>query len=34
MNPHEIYAWHVPLAVGLVILTALFAAIETLRRRR
>jgi hypothetical protein len=34
MSPQQIYSWHVPLAVGLLILTALFAAIESLRRRR
>jgi hypothetical protein len=34
MNPQQIYAWHVPLAVALVVVTALLAAIETLRSRK
>lgn len=34
MNPLQIYSFHVPLAVALLVLTALFAGIETLRRRR
>jgi hypothetical protein len=33
MNPQQIYAWHVPMAVVLVLLAALFTTIETLRRR-
>jgi hypothetical protein len=34
MSPQQIYSWHEPLAVALVVLTALFAMIETLRRRK
>jgi hypothetical protein len=34
MNPQLVYAWHTPLAVALLVFSALFATIETLRRRR
>jgi TRAP-type C4-dicarboxylate transport system permease small subunit len=34
MTPQQIYSWHEPLAVALMVLTALFAALETVRRRR
>jgi hypothetical protein len=34
MSPQQIYSWHVPLAVALLVFTALFAAIETIRGRR
>jgi hypothetical protein len=33
MNPQQIYSWHEPLAVALLVLTVLFTAVETLRRR-
>jgi len=34
MTPQQIYSWHEPLAIGLMILTALLATIETIRTRR
>jgi hypothetical protein len=34
MSAQQIYAYHVPLAVALLILTALFVTLESLRRRR
>jgi len=34
MNPQQIYSWHVPLAVALLVLVAVMSAVETLRRRR
>jgi hypothetical protein len=34
LSAEQIYSYHVPLAVALLVLTALFAAIESLRRRR
>ena len=34
MTPQQIYALHIPLAVGLLVLTALFTLVESLRRRR
>lgn len=34
MNPQFVYSYHIPLAVALLVFTALLAAIETLRRRR
>jgi len=34
MNAQQVYSYHVPLAIALLALTALFAAIESLRRRR
>jgi hypothetical protein len=34
MSPQQIYSLHVPLAVALLVLTALFAAVESFRRRR
>jgi len=33
MSPQQIYSWHEPVAVALLILTALMTAVETLRRR-
>ena len=34
MSAEQIYSYHVPLAVALLALTALFVVIESLRRRR
>jgi hypothetical protein len=34
MTPQQIYSWHVPLALALLILVALMGAVETIRRRR
>lgn len=34
MTPQQIYHWHIPLAIALLVLAALFAGIETLRGRR
>jgi hypothetical protein len=34
LTAQQIYSYHVPLAVTLLVLTAVFATIETLRRRR
>ena len=34
MSAQQIYSYHVPLAVALLVLTALFVTIESLRRRR
>jgi hypothetical protein len=34
MNPQQVYSMHVPLAVALLVVTALFAVVESLRRRR
>jgi hypothetical protein len=34
MNPQQIYSWHIPLAVALLVFTAIFAAVESLRGRR
>jgi len=34
MSPQQIYAMHEPLAMTLLALTALFAVIESFRRRR
>jgi hypothetical protein len=34
LTAEQIYSYHVPLAVALLVLTALFATVESLRRRR
>ena len=34
MNFQQFYELHVPLAVALLLITAIFATVETLRRRR
>jgi hypothetical protein len=34
MNPQQIYSWHGPLAIALLVLVALLSAVETVRRRR
>jgi hypothetical protein len=34
MTPQQIYSLHVPLAVALVVITVLFTAVESFRRRR
>ena len=34
MNPQQVYSWHIPLAVALLVFSALFALIESLRGRR
>jgi hypothetical protein len=34
MSPQQIYSWHIPLGVALLLLTVLFTAVESLRRRR
>jgi hypothetical protein len=34
MSVEQVYSYHVPLAVALLVLTALFVTIESLRRRR
>jgi hypothetical protein len=34
MTPQEIYSWHVPLGIAILVLVALMSTVETLRRRR